>query len=173
MELRKELVAPEIPEARLAEVKRRILEIDAALEQGRDADGLTAEFTALTGRSYDQFTFQTYWGAISLDQFAKEASRPPPRKVESVTRDELIEIIRRAMLTSGDPDYFYYMEVFDANVPMPKAAMLIYYPPEGSELGRHIGSYDPTPEEIVDQALAWRPIILPRPQAGSAARSAQ
>jgi hypothetical protein len=54
-----------------------------------------------------------------------------------------------------------YREIFDANVKMPHASNLIYYPLDFDEetntwnSGRPIGDYDPTPEEIVDQALAY------------------
>ncbi len=40
------------------------------------------------------------------------------------------------------------MAIFDANVPVPKASMLLYYPPNDD--GR---DWDPTPEQIVDLAL--------------------
>ena len=51
------------------------------------------------------------------------------------------------------------MAKFDANVPMPKASNLIFYPPDYDADsnswggGRPVGEYDPTPEEIVEWAL--------------------
>jgi hypothetical protein len=51
------------------------------------------------------------------------------------------------------------MAIFDANVPMPNASNLIFYPLDYDENtntwggGRPIGDYDPTPEQIVIWAL--------------------
>ena len=53
-----------------------------------------------------------------------------------------------------------YMAVFDANVPLAGASNLIFYPPDFDACtntwggGQQIGEYDPTPEQIVEWALA-------------------
>ena len=51
------------------------------------------------------------------------------------------------------------MAVFDANVPLDGASNLIFYPPDydtdtNTWGGRPINEYDPTPEQIVEWALA-------------------
>src|SRR5262249_34243353 len=79
--------------------------------------------------------------------------------VENVSRAELVEVVRRAIPTTGDPDYQAYMAIFDANVPTPHASNLIFYPTDYDEEtntwggGQPIGVYDPTPEQIVEWAL--------------------
>jgi hypothetical protein len=77
-----------------------------------------------------------------------------------VTREELVEVARWAMSRpQGDPDFEYYFEIFDANVGVPGAWNLIYYCSDyDTETntwggGRQMGEYNPTPEEIVEQAM--------------------
>jgi hypothetical protein len=168
LELRKQLTPPEIPETRRETVRKRIREIEAVLAQGQDADDLIQKFNDFTGHQYDEYTFRNYWRSIDLDDFVQQASRLPPRRVENITREELIEIVRWAM--SDDPDNEFYRELFDANVIMPAASSLIYYPVDYEPTtltwsGGSINDYDPTPEEIVEIALSYRPIVTPPPDA--------
>ena len=161
MELRKELTPPPISEARWQEVKDRIERIEEVLDQGRDADDLIREFNEFTGRHYDEVFFRRYWRSIDLEDFVREASRRPPKPVHDVMREELVEVVRRAMSgPQGDAEYEFYFEIFDANVGVPGAWNLICYPPDYDPVtntwggGRQMGEYHPTPEEIVRQALA-------------------
>jgi hypothetical protein len=163
MELRKELRPPEVSKERLQAVERMIREIETVLYGEGNADELIEGFNRFTGRSYEEYTFRNYWRSIDLEDLVREASRRPPTPISDVTREELVEVVRRAMSgPQGDPDYEYYFEIFDANVGVPGAWNLIYYPPDydaatntwGS--GRQMGEYNPTPEEIVEQALTMR-----------------
>ncbi len=164
--LRPELTSPPIPEGYLHALQVRIEAIENALETAGHAPELIQEFNQLTGRDFDEDTFRNYWKGVDLDDFAKQAARPKPKACPDVTREELIEVVRRAMPTSGDEDYEYYMEIFDANVAMPDASNLIFYPAEHDLDGESIGDYDPTPEEIVDQALSYQMLALPSPDGG-------
>src|SRR5262249_20580106 len=106
MKLRAELQAPAIASERLAALRERIQSIEALIE----TDGLAAhdaihEFNQITGRDFSLYDFQHYWRSVSLDDFARRAARPRPQPHGDLTREELIEIVRRAMPTSGDPDY--------------------------------------------------------------------
>jgi hypothetical protein len=80
-----------------------------------------------------------------------------------VTRAELAEIIRRAMMSDIYPDNEAYMAIFEANVPLPGASNLIFYPSDYDPAtntwggGRPISEYDPTAEQIVEWALASAP----------------
>jgi hypothetical protein len=81
-----------------------------------------------------------------------QLTKPAP----DVTRAELSEVVRRAR---DDEAYF---AVFDANVPLDKASSLLYWPPNYDPVtntwagGRPMSEYDPTPEQIVEWALAPR-----------------
>lgn len=67
-----------------------------------------------------------------------------------VTRDELVEAVRRIL--AGDTDAEYYFRLFTTNVAHPAASDPIFHPP--SDLA------DVSAEQIVDAALAYRPIAL-------------
>jgi hypothetical protein len=69
-----------------------------------------------------------------------------------------LEILRRANPAKGDPRCDAFMAIFDANVPLPNASNLIFYPLDYDAAtnswggGRQMGDYDPTPDQIVDWA---------------------
>ncbi|MFD0853114.1 hypothetical protein ACFQ07_12815 [Actinomadura adrarensis] len=71
-------------------------------------------------------------------------------RVPDVTREELVEIVRRAQ--EPGPDQEFYVLLFQVNTPHPQASGLIFWPPKELE--------DAAPEEIVEAALSYRPISL-------------
>ena len=150
VELRDELLPPAVPPERLAEVSRRIEEITDLVLQGHPAEDAIQAFDDLTGRSYDIGAFAEHQASRSLEEFAMEAARPRPGRVPGITREELAEIVRR--IIAAGPDTDHYVELFEANVPHPRASGLIFWPPD--EL------WNASAEQIVDAALAYRPIAL-------------
>ena len=69
-----------------------------------------------------------------------------------MNRDELLSIVRK--LKSGDyasdAERTRLVSVFERNVPHPNASDLIFFPMKDGT----------TPEQIVDEALSYRPIGL-------------
>ncbi len=151
MELRPELCAPTVPRQRIAELSAAIERIEKLLETGEPADAAITAFNAETGHSYAAEDFLTYGQSRSVEAFALEAARPARPRVPDVTRDELIEIVRRILAGDLD-DQEYYLLLLDTNVPHPGAGDLIFQPPPELE--------DAPPERIVDAALSHRPIAL-------------
>ncbi|MDH6120252.1 hypothetical protein ABH930_006214 [Kitasatospora sp. GAS204A] len=100
-----------------------------------------------TERTYN---FAEYDGSRSLDEFALEAARPARPRIEDITTDELVEIIRR--LLAGGPESDYYLRLLEANVAHPRVSDLIFQ--HSAELP------DASAEQIVDEALKYRPIAL-------------
>jgi hypothetical protein len=155
VELRKELQPVKVSNAWKMEIENRILQIEEALADGKNADPLIEEFNRITGRHYDRSFFENYWRSIGLDEFVHKASQPVPKKVEGVTKEELAELVRRAMdFETYGPDTELYMEIFDAQVPMPNASNLIFWPE--ADPYDNMNEYNPTPEEIVEKALRWK-----------------
>ncbi len=71
-----------------------------------------------------------------------------------MSRDEALSLVRRLLDDSGDTGEAEADEILDALVRglgCPHISDYVYWPLPGS---------DPTPEEIVDRALAYRPIAL-------------
>ena len=81
-----------------------------------------------------------------------------------MTRDELIDLVRRIMAAEGgtQEEVDRLVDLFLENVPHPEADGLIFYPEQ------HFG-HEPTAEEVVDGALTYRPIEL-EPEEGRARR---
>ncbi len=72
-----------------------------------------------------------------------------------MTREELIDLVRRIQAAEGESEEEAdrLVELFEANVPHPGAADLIFYWDDHFD-------HDPRAEEVVDRALSYRPIEL-------------
>ncbi|MBC6461151.1 hypothetical protein, partial [Actinomadura sp. HBU206391] len=127
MELRPELLPPPVSPRRLAEVSHEIERISRLLDDREAAEAAIAAFNETTGHAYDASAFADYWRARSLEDFATEASRPAYPRVPDITRDELVEIVRR--IQAADPDMGYFLLLLEVNVTYPAVSDLIYWPP--------------------------------------------
>jgi hypothetical protein len=151
MELRPQLLPPAVAADRLAAVQARITTIRDLLDRGDPrAAAAIAALNDATGHDHTAEDLRDGCAGLELDELAALAAAPPVRPVPGITRDELVEIVRRIM--AGDPHTDFYVALFDANVVMPGPSGLIFHPPA------HLA--DAGAEEIVDAALAYRPIAL-------------
>jgi Colicin immunity protein / pyocin immunity protein len=77
-----------------------------------------------------------------------------------LSREELIELVRRIMRceTDDEAEEDRLVALFDNSVAHPRASNLIFWPEH--ELGPDAQRRDLTPEEVVDIALAYKPIEL-------------
>jgi len=139
---------PVTPERRVA-IGEAILHVEALVERGEDATAAIETLNETTGHSFGLDDFDHRCGAPERQQLIEWACVPPPLRLRDVTRDELVEIVRRIL---ADPTDDWYIAAFERNTVMPGASGLIFYPPP--ELR------DATAEDIVDAALAYRPIAL-------------
>ncbi|WP_044302802.1 hypothetical protein [Rhodopirellula sallentina] len=158
MELRPQLEPPKIDEQLAARLAELAANIDGA-RPGEWDEWLT-EFNRLANTSIPFEHFQGIYGAEDHIEWVRRILHDQHTKpVDDVTRDELIEIVRRAMPQNGYSDAEAYMAILDKNVPRSGASNLIFYPPDYDDAtntwngGRMMGEYDPTPEQIVDWAL--------------------
>ncbi|MER6732128.1 hypothetical protein [Streptomyces puniciscabiei] len=149
MELRRELLPPPVSAGRSADLGAEIERIEALLREDEEAGRRAVDaFNAATGHAYGPAAFLEWWAARDLAEFALEAARPAWPRVSDITRDELIEIVRRlrAGYATGDPDADHYRLLLEANVAHPQAFQ--------------VTEQDAPPERIVDELLAYRPIAL-------------
>jgi hypothetical protein len=158
LKLRKELELKPISSEWKSVIRSKAQRIIHLLETKQPADREMEEFNRLTGKDYIDVDFM-HQGAMDLETFVDLALLPVPSKVEDITTEELIEIVTRAMdVETYGVETHYYMELFDIHVLMPNASSLIFYPDETFKGNR--SDDGPTPEEIVEKALAYKPICL-------------
>lgn len=155
--LRPELLPPVLAEQLVAELARLADRLD-----GNPDEALREEFNRLAGTTIPMEEFQGISGGEECEEYVRRVLfRRMIRPVEKPSRAELVEVIRRAMTKSNSWKVREaYMAIFDANVPRQSASNLMFYPPDYDPQtntwggGQSIGVYDPTPEQIVDWALA-------------------
>ena len=78
-----------------------------------------------------------------------------------MTRNELIELGKR--IVSGEVSEIEtneLIELFDRNVPHPKGVNLFFWPDNYNARTTIMSEYNPSIEEVVDECLAYKPIIL-------------
>lgn len=151
MDLRPELLPPSVSRERLDELCREIERIaDLVATRSDAANEAVAAFNAATGHDYAALDFATYGGSRSLRGFAGEAARPARPRVPDITRDELVEVVRR--LLTATPDTDWYLSLLEASVSHPRVADLLFHPPAGLR--------DASAEQLVEEALRYRPIAL-------------
>ncbi|MFJ4007533.1 hypothetical protein ACIPWL_29340 [Streptomyces sp. NPDC090023] len=151
MHLRPELTPPPVSRQRLDELCAEVERIADLLDARPEAAGeaITA-FNTTTGHHYHALDFAEYGGSRSLENFAREAARPARPVVTDITRDELVEIVRR--LLTADPESDYFLRLLEANVSHPRVSDLVFHPSDDLK--------DASAERIVDEALKYRPIAL-------------
>ncbi|MGW2633430.1 hypothetical protein ACWC2K_29430 [Streptomyces chattanoogensis] len=151
VDLRPELLPPPVSRQRLDKLSREIDRIAGLVADGSDGAGEAIRaFRVMTGHACTALDFAEYDGGRSLGDFAREAARPARPRVPDITRDELVEIVRR--LLAADPESDYYLRLLEANVPHPRVSDLVFHPSD--DLRNASG------EEIVDAALQYRPLAL-------------
>ncbi|MFE7779334.1 hypothetical protein ACFU5O_36840 [Streptomyces sp. NPDC057445] len=151
VDLRAELLPPPVNRQRLEELRMEIDRIaDLVAGRSADADGAIGAFNTATGHDYTTLDFTEYAGSRAVEEFAREAARPARPRIGDITRKELVEIVRRILKADQDSDY--YLRLLEANVLHPRVGDLIIHPPDGLQ--------DASAQEIVDEALKYRPIAL-------------
>ncbi|MDQ1042976.1 hypothetical protein [Streptomyces sp. V4I2] len=154
MDLRPELLPGTVPEARVRALGREIERIEELLRSGERvrAQAAIAAFNADTGHECGPYDFLAHSGSRSTHDFAVEAGRPVCPRVLDITRDALVEIVRRVLESESEPESDYFLRLFATNVAHPAAADLILRPPADLE--------GASAQRIVDAALAYRPLAL-------------
>ncbi|MCG8582094.1 MAG: hypothetical protein MI866_19370 [Bacteroidales bacterium] len=93
-QLRDELL-PNASKERIEIVKNKIKEIECAINQNTDVKQLIDNFNEFTSRNYDKEYFMTYWNSESIDDFARDAAQPVPKKIDAISLEEYVEIFGR------------------------------------------------------------------------------
>jgi hypothetical protein len=152
VELRPELMPPALDEAKVARLAKLAAKIDGACP-GQWED-LLEEFNREAGTSLEFADFQGIYGGMEHDTWVRAVlSGPAVRPVRDITRDELLELIRRVSTTGAEEhEQNFWLELLEANVPDKRISDLIFWP--GEYFGDGNNSRQLSPEQILDIALA-------------------
>ncbi|WP_307825639.1 hypothetical protein [Streptomyces sp. MBT33] len=151
MDLRPELLPPPVSRQRLDELCAEVDRIAVLLEDRPEVAGeAIAAFNSMTGHDYTDLDFAEYYGGRSLVEFAREAARPARPVIADITREELVEIVRRLLMATPESDH--YLRLLEANVSHPRVSDLVFHPSDALK--------NASAEQIVDEALKYRPIAL-------------
>lgn len=155
MELRKELTPPVLDEHLVS-----LLATLADSLDGNPSEELRQQFNNLAGTDLSMDRFQGVYESEDHANFVRGILRSQLiRPLPNVTQDELIEVVRRAMIAKNPGIQKAYMAIFDCNVPLRQASSLIFYPPDYDEVnntwsgGKPMNQYDPSAEQIVKWAF--------------------
>jgi len=79
---------------------------------------------------------------------------------EKLSKQELIELGHRLLNAKTEEESDELYNEFNSHFVHPDAANLFYYPENWNARKDDGSNYEPTVEEVVEQALAYKPIIL-------------
>ncbi|MEV7214364.1 hypothetical protein AB0O31_14875 [Kitasatospora cineracea] len=148
MELRAGLLPPVVTDGQREEMEREVGRIEELLWNRDPAATAAVEaLNARTGHDCGPCDFLAYAGSRSRADFALELARPARPQVDGITREELVELVRRAL--GPGPDAEWYLLVLAANVAHPQVGNVLFHGPD-----------DAAPEQLVAELLAYRPIAL-------------
>ncbi|MGD1891548.1 MAG: hypothetical protein ACFB15_13260 [Cyclobacteriaceae bacterium] len=146
----RESLTPTANQERIEKVKAMIQQIEDILGNPDKSIPMIEEFNNFTNKTYDKEYFHSYWSSISLEDFARDAAQPTPVKDPTITKSELVEIVKR--IINADEYTDFYLSVLDVNTPHPSVSDLIFWPEKEGLTD------ESTAEEIVEMALKYSPI---------------
>jgi len=128
-----------------------------ALATGNEDGRLSTLLAEWNGKAHHEYTpveFKTYYGAVSKEEFVRDALSPRPRWIEDLTFEEAREAV--AAIMSAEPtreDTCHALRVLDLNLPGGELSDLMYWPNEwfGDEQMLRV---ELTPAQVLEYAMA-------------------
>lgn len=158
MELRPELMPPELDESLVARLAKLADEIDCGhLEHTREQ---LAAFNREAMTELEHSDFQGIYGGQYHDTWVRKVlAIPYERRVADVTKLELIELARRVMEQDGtDHAVEFWLSMLEINIPNERISDLIFWPDE--YFGDADYSQSLSPEQVIEIALNDRDDLL-------------
>lgn len=158
MELRPDLMPPELDESLVARLTELAEEIDCGhLEQTREQ---LAAFNREAMTELEHIDFQGIYGGQDHDTWVRNIlATPYERRVADVTRHELIELARRVMECDGTEHAIdFWLSMLAINIPNERVSDLIFWPNE--YFGDADYSQSLSPEQVIEIALNDRDVSL-------------
>ncbi|MEG0558099.1 MAG: hypothetical protein RR574_16785 [Comamonas sp.] len=156
IDLRSELMPPALDESLVARLAKFAEEIDCGHpEQTRNQ---VAAFNQQAMTELEFVDFQGIYGGQSHDTWVRKVlASPYERRVENITKQELIEMARRVMAHDGDEHAVeFWLSMREINIPNDRISDLIFWPDEyfdDANYAQHL-----SPEQIIEIALVDRDV---------------
>lgn len=158
MELRPDLMPPELGESLVARLAKFAEEIDCGhLEQTREQ---LAAFNQEAMTELEFIDFQGIYGGQDHDTWVRKIlATPYERRVEDITKRELIELARRVMECDGaEHDIDFWLNMLAINIPNERVSDLIFWPDEYFNDMNY--SQRLSPKQVIEIALNDRDVLL-------------
>ncbi len=151
--VRQTLLPPPLNPAEVERLSQLADQIVDAIDSGADPTPLVVEFNASTNQHFTAQDFLVASETMNVRTFVELALALPVARTKRLSNDELLELITCLMNVEGtEYETAYWLELLEQNVPHPHVSDLIYW-----------AVREMTPEEILAEALAYKPIITPPP----------
>lgn len=162
MDLRPEFLPPRLDETQVQRLAVLADHLDGHGGSVSEHEELVDRFNRDAGTGLAFRDFQGIYGGTDHETWVRSIlSLPAARRVPDVTREELVEVVRR--ITGGgaaEHEITFWLELLKANVPDPNVSDLIFWP---NLYFQDESVRELTPEQVVEVALAYRPSPMPSP----------
>jgi hypothetical protein len=149
VQIRRELMPPILDADAVARLTDLAANLDGALP-GQWEDGL-AEFNRLAGTALAIEDFQYIYESEPHGDWVRRLLYRRLVAPCELTRDEMVEIVSRAMPPNGNADWEFYLQLLLVNCKHPAGSNLIFWPNLVPELPQ---DREPTAEEIAVLAMS-------------------
>ncbi|MEO7717053.1 MAG: hypothetical protein ABIY70_12690 [Capsulimonas sp.] len=156
MELRAIFTPPVLDEDKVRRMTILADDIISHMDSGRNPDKLIEMFNTLTDSEYTDIDFHNIAWEGDTEEFVRGVLMPGGPWVTDISREEYLEIIRRAASINLDGEanyrnnwwlYVHWMSILRRNLTHPDISNIVL-------------SGDNTPEEALDKILMHKPIAL-------------
>lgn len=154
MELRQELMPPQLDETKVARLAGLAAEIDGG--QRDNTESQLAEFNREAKTNLTFLDFQGIYGGQDHDTWVRQIlAGPNVRRLTDITQSELIEMARRVM-GAKSPEHvtYFWLEMLALNTSDARISDLFFWP--GEYFGDGDNSRELTAEQIIKTALKNR-----------------
>ncbi|WP_426205521.1 hypothetical protein [Pseudomonas sp. TWP3-1] len=151
MELRLELMPPQLDESAVTELAELAAEIDGGCEHQTVVK--LAEFNRRAMTNLRFIDFQGIYGGQDHDTWVRQIlAQPYEKHLTDITVPELVELARRIMECDGAEHAIgFWLNMLELNLPNERISDLIYWP--GEYFGDGDNMRELTPEQVIDIAL--------------------
>lgn len=156
--IRPELQPPKRDRKTIDRLTRLAEQVVAAVDAGLPYASLITEFNTATHRNFTVGDFMGAASSMTMREFARGALMPEPRRVEGVTQEDFLEIIRHVRNRAiegrvSESELSYYIGFLATNIPNPHISNLLFH-----------ADHLQTAEQVLDEAMRYRPFAMPPPQ---------